>query len=87
MISRWYTSVKVTFFWLIGKPIEKPKPPINLTKIIIHTPITRYQNRSNRPGWVNDLFNDYIKGKIPSLSHLKNEITVKESYQYRRNTL
>ena len=87
--KRCFNKIKAFVFIAIGiKPQEVPKPSINLSRIIIREPLTHYQNRKTRPAWVNGLFDDYIKGKIPSLTHLRAAIHTGEASKLsKRNTL
>lgn len=90
LLKRCFNRVKAFFSILIGiKPKEVPKPPIDLSRIIIRESPPHYQDRKTRPGWVNNLFDDYIRGKIPSLTHLRRAIATEEAGAHltKRNIL
>lgn len=89
-LKRCYEGVKAfVISFIVNKPKESIKPPINLSRIIIKESPPPYQDIKTRPAWVNGLFDDYIKGKIPSLTHLRRAISTQEasSKLSTRNTL
>lgn len=72
-LKHWEALKNKVYQWFQPRKIE----PIVLSKIEVkHIP--KYQDRNKRPGWVNNLFDDYVKGKIKSITELKGIIAHQE---------